>query len=267
MLTLAIIALCGVFAGAINTIAGGGSLIAIPALIFAGLPANVANATNRVGVIFQSSVATAAFARADKLDTRATLTLLVPTSIGAIAGAMLAVDIDEQLFRRVIGAAMLLMLVTILLKPRRWLQGKDATDQASDQAGDRADDQADGPASSPAWRAGRFLGFLAVGFYGGFLQAGVGVFLLAALVILAGMDLVRANAAKVLLVALFTVPALGIYLYYDLVAWAPGLSLAAGSSIGAWLGAKMTVSWGPTFVRWVLVAVIVTSASRLLGLW
>lgn len=263
MVTLAILSLCGVFAGAINTIAGGGSLIAIPALIFAGLPANVANATNRVGILFQSIVATASFARADKLDTRATLALLVPTGIGAIVGAMLAVDIDEQLFRRVIGAAMLLMLVTILVKPKRWLRGLTPDDHESE--GDRQARTAAAP--SLARRVGHFLGFLAVGLYGGFLQAGVGVFLLAALVVLAGMDLVRANAAKVLLVALFTVPALGIYLYHGLVAWAPGLALAFGSSIGAWLGARMTVSWGPTFVRWVLVVVIVTSATRLLGLW
>lgn len=256
---LALIGLCGVFAGAINTIAGGGSLIALPALIVAGLPANVANATNRVGVLFQSSVATVQFARADKLDTRATLALLAPTGAGAIAGAFLAVDIDEQLFRRVIAAAMLLMLVAILLKPKRWLTGRDGANSI--------DGDGDGESGTRAWAGWRYLGFLAVGFYGGFLQAGVGVFLLGALVLFAGMDLVRANAAKVLLVALFTLPALGIYLYYDLVEWAPGLALAAGSSIGAWLGAKLTVDWGPKFVRWVLVAVIVTSSTRLFGLW
>lgn len=265
-MTLALIALCGVFAGAINTIAGGGSLIAIPVLIFAGLPANMANATNRVGVIVQSSVATVQFARADKLDSRATLRLLVPTSIGAIAGALLAVDIDEQLFRRVIGVAMLLMLMTILARPKRWLQGRER--DPAEARGDSSDDDSGAPPSSwRRWSGWRHLGFLAVGFYGGFLQAGVGVFLLSALVVFAGMDLVRANAAKVLLVALFTVPALGIYLYYDLVAWAPGLALAAGSSVGAWLGARMTVDWGPKFVRWVLIAVIVTSSTRLLGLW
>jgi len=160
---------------------------------------------------------------------------------------LLAVDIDRDLLEKVIGVAMLVMLLTIMAKPKRWLQGRTS--------------------GAAIWIGWRYLGFLAVGFYGGFLQAGVGVFLLAALVVFAGQDLVRANASKVLLVALFTVPALAIYIYSDLVAWRPGLALAGGSSVGAWLGARMTMSWGPRFVRWILVLVIATSSSRLLGLW
>lgn len=243
---LVAIIVAGILAGAVNTVAGGGSLISVPALIFAGLPAPVANATNRLGVIVQSATASIQFARSGALDARQALHALIPTGMGAVMGAFLSVDIDEALFEKIIGAAMLLMLLALFIRPKRWLEGKP---------------------SAARWRGWRFLGFLAIGVYGGFLQAGVGIFLLAALVVFGGQDLVRANASKVLLVALFTVPPLAIYLYYDLVAWLPGLGLAAGSTLGAWLGARITVSWGPRFVRWVLTVVICTASTRLLGLW
>jgi len=135
----------------------------------------------------------------------------------------------------------------VLVKPKRFLEGRDGA------AG----------APVPGWAAQ--LIFLGVGLYGGFLQAGVGVFLLAALSLTRGLDLVRANAVKALLVAGFTVPPLAIFLAADLIAWAPGLVMAAGSAVGGWLGTKMTVSWGPGFVRWVLVVVVLVSSVKLLA--
>lgn len=251
-LQLVAIAVAGLVAGTVNTIAGGGSLIGIAALIFAGLPANAANATNRIGVFVQSGIATWQFHREGVLEPRRALVLLLPTCLGALAGSLLSVDIDEQLFRQVIGVVMLAMLPVILLRPRRWLT-------------DRSDREGDEDRGRATWL--QLLGFCVLGFYGGFLQAGVGIFLLAALVLLAGEGLVRANAIKVLLVAVFTLPPLAVYLYSDLIVWVPGLLLALGSAIGGWLGTKLTVSWGPRFVRWVLLTVIAVSASRLLGLW
>jgi len=237
----------GVLAGAINTIAGGGSLICLPALIFFGLPANVANATNRIGVLIQSAIATRQFQRADKLDASAAVPLLIATSFGALVGSWLSVDIDEQMFRRVIGVVMLIMLGVLIFRPKRWLMGEDNHDR-----------------KPGGWQ---LVAFFFIGGYGGFLQAGVGLFLLAALVLLAGKDLVRANAIKALLVGMFTIPALVVFVISDLVAWIPGFALALGSGIGGWIGTKMTVSWGPQFVRWVLFVVIVVSSTRLLDLW
>ena len=246
-LELAGLAGVGLLAGSINTVAGGGSLIAIPALIFFGLPANVANATNRIGVIIQSLIASWQFHREDVLEPRAAGILIIPSSLGALGGSLLSVDIDEALFRQVIGGVMLIMLVILLIRPKRWLLGT-------------------GRGARPVGVV-QILGFFAIGVYGGFLQAGVGIFLLAGLVLLAGRDLVRANAIKSLLVAAFTVPALVVFLANDLLAWQPGLALATGSALGGWLGTKMTVSWGPAFVRWVLLVVVAVSSTRLLGLW
>lgn len=246
LMLLALVAV-GLASGAVNTLAGGGTLITLPALVFFGLPANVANGTNRVGVVLQSLVATWKFRAAGFLEARLGATLLVPSCLGALLGAMISAELDEALFRQVIGGAMLLMLAVMFVKPDRWLKGR----------GERP--------PPPAWVA--WGAYFAIGVYGGFLQAGVGFFLIAALVLLSGLDLVRANGVKVLLVLAFTLPAMAVFVWQGLVAWGPGLALGLGSMGGGWLGTKMAVTWGPKLVRWVLVAVVAVSAARLLELW
>ncbi len=241
---LGVLALTGVAAGAINTVAGGGSLLTLPIMIALGLPPGVANGTNRIGVILQSSVAAWQFKREGLLDVRLSAWLMVPTCLGAALGALVSVELDEALFSKIIGAVMLLMLAVVLLKPERWLKGREE--------------------ENPKALWWQIPAFFAVGLYGGFLQAGVGVFLLAALVLLTGRDLVRSNGVKAALVAGFTAPPLVIFVVNDLVVWAPGLALACGSMLGGWLGSKMTVSWGPAFVRWVLIAVVAASSVKLL---
>jgi len=236
----------GVVAGIVNTLAGGGSLVSLAALLFAGLPADAANATNRVAVLLQSGTAAQRFRAKGVLDPEHAWVYVPATCLGAIVGARLSVDIDEALFRQVIGVAMLLILALMWLKPKQWLEGRQ------------------GGRELPAWL--RHLVFLAIGGYGGFLQAGVGVFLLSGLVLANGMDLVRGNAVKAVLVLCFTLPSLAIFLWEGLVVWAPGLVLATGSILGAVVGARITVSWGPDFVRWVLTVAVLASATSLLGL-
>lgn len=234
----------GVLAGIVNTLAGGGSLLTLPALMFAGLPAATANGTNRVGVLWASLTATASYRRSRTLD-RIDAVELVPALVGSLLGSWVSLDVDEATFRRVVGVVLLLMLGVVLAKPKAWLEG-------------RAN-------AAPGWA--RALGFFVVGAYGGFLQAGVGVLLLAAFVLLSGHDLLRSNARKVLIVAAFTVPALVVFVLADAVAWVPGIALGLGSAVGGWLGARVTVAWGPQVVRWALVVAVVVSSSRLLGLW
>jgi hypothetical protein len=175
--------------------------------------------------------------------------VLSPVLVGAAIGVVGALWISDDWMRRVVGGLMLLMVPVIVARPKRWL---------ADAEADTAFDPKLGPRGWMVWTS--------VGLYAGFIQAGVGVFLLAAMVRMAGQDLVRGNGAKVATVAVLTVPALGVFIAGGLVVWAPGLVLAAGASVGAWMGAKMTVSWGPQFVRWVLVLVVLSSGFHLL-LW
>lgn len=239
------LAAAGFFAGIINTLAGGGSLITLPALLWAGLPVHVANGTNRISVLLASVTATASYRRRPVPGAALTWSEVVPACAGALVGSWGSLDVDEARMRQVIGLVMLIMLGVVLAKPKAWLEGR-------------------GTAVAWPWRA---LGFFAVGLYGGFLQAGVGIFLLAAFVGLSGKNLVAANVGKVVIVLLFTLPAIAVFAWHDAVRWGPGLAMAAGSSLGGWVGARWTVAWGPAVVRWILIAVVVVSSTKLLGLW
>jgi uncharacterized membrane protein YfcA len=244
LLLLAAVPLTGVIAGFINTLAGSGSLITLPLLIVLGLPANVANGTNRVGVLLQNVVAVATFRKHGAFEGASSTRLVLITVLGSIAGAMLAIDLDEALLRRVIGVLMVLMLVIMLVQPERWLR-EHAT-------GQRASLLIEVPL------------FFAIGVYGGFLQAGVGIFLLAGLVLGSGYTLVGANAVKNLLVLIFTAAALVVFVVNDQVRWDLGLQLAAGQAVGAWVAARLAVKRGAAFVRWVLIVILVVSSAALL---
>ena len=233
----------GFLAGVINTLSGGGSLLALPALVFAGLPIDVANGTNRVGVLLQSVSALGTFRGHAAARGAFAWAEVLPASLGAIIGSAISLDLDENLFRRIVGGALLVMLGLLLLKPNAWLQGR----------------------QRPVAAGWRWLGFFVIGVYGGFLQAGVGMFLLAGLVMLSGRDLVQASVAKVLLVAIYTAPALVIFLLGGRVAWLPGLAMAAGGALGGWAGARFTVAGGAELVRWVLIVVVIASSLKLLA--
>lgn len=237
----------GFAAGFINTLAGSGSLITLPLLIFAGLPANVANGTNRVAVLLQTAVAVNRFRQSGTLDLKRGLQLTAPAIVGAILGAQVAVNLNERTMETVIGILMIVMLVVVLVRPRRWLVGRPEM-----------------LTQRPGWL--QLVMFFLIGIYGGFIQAGVGIFLLAGLVLGAGYELVRANAVKNLIVMVFTLFALVVFIVNDKVEWMPGLVLAVGNMLGAWVAARMAVEKGARFVRWILIAVIVVSAVVLLGL-
>ncbi len=236
----------GFLAGFINTLAGSGSLVTLPLLIFAGLPANIANGTNRVAILLQNVVAVGSFRQQKVLSFRRGLILAVPAVIGAVIGAQIAADLDEIVMRRIIGGLMVVMLIVLIVRPKRWFASMP----------ERLD-------RNPGWV--QYLIFFAIGLYGGFIQAGVGIFLLAGLVLGAGYDLVRANAVKLLIVLCFTVFALVVFFLNDQVRWSVGLVLAVGNMSGAWVASRMAVKRGAVFVRWVLIVVVVVSAILLLG--
>jgi hypothetical protein len=148
--------------------------------------------------------------------------------------------------RRVIGGLMVIMLLVILIRPKRWLEGRPEFTRRR-----------------PGWL--QTLIFFAIGLYGGFIQAGVGLFLLAGLVLSAGYALVRANAVKLLIVLCFTVFALAIFVINDQVRWGIGLILAVGHMLGAWVAVHTAAQRGARFVRWLLIAVIIVSAAALLS--
>jgi hypothetical protein len=238
----------GFLAGVINTLAGSGSLITLPVLIFLGLPATVANGTNRIGVIMQNAVAGLSFRRSGVLDLRGAAILSLPAILGSLLGAQIAVNLNEELMQRTIGVVMLAMLVVVWLRPQRWLEGELKV-------------------LSERLNLKQILIMFVIGVYGGFIQAGVGIFLLAGLVLGVGYDLVRANAVKIVVILIFTLFALLIFSRNDQVDWGIGFLLSIGNMLGAWWAARLAVNKGAAWVRQLLIVAIALSAAYLLGLF
>jgi uncharacterized membrane protein YfcA len=244
--------LLGVIAGVLNVIAGGGSLLTLPAMVLMGFEAPVANGTNRVAILAQNVSATTGFRRKGYSDIRLSLSLALATIPGALAGAMIGAAVRGVLFNRILAVIMIVILVHIMLKGRR-----KPDPSASSETG-----------ATPARRR-RILGHLCmigIGFYGGFIQAGVGFLLMAALHNVMGLDLVRVNMHKVFIVGAFTAVALSVYIWTGNVLWIPGLALALGNASGGWIGSHLSVTRGDSFIRKVLVVTLAAMAVRLLFL-
>jgi hypothetical protein len=247
-LEIVLITTVGVLTGFINTLAGGGSIISLAVLVFLGLPATVANGTNRIAIAIQTLTATASFRHQKVLDTKKGIWLAIPAVIGSVAGAWIAVDINEKTFEKAVAIVMLFMLFFILYKPEKWI--KEQKHLIAKKIS--------------IWQV---LLFFVIGIYGGFIHVGIGYFLLAAIVLSVGYELVKANAIKVLIVLLYTPFTLVVFVLNNSVNWSYGLVMAIGNVFGAFIASRMAVTWGATFVRWVIVAVILFTSAYLFGLF
>ena len=239
-LSLLLLALAGFVASVLNMVAGGGSFLTLPLLIFTGLPGAEANATNRVGVVAQNVSGVLGFHRHGVMDWAFARRAFLPCVVGAAIGTWAALLVSDREFRRVLSIMMLAMTLFTLANPGRWRAA----------------------AEGRLRTALSFFGFLVAGLYGGFIQAGVG-FLILALTSLLGLDLVRGNAVKVLLVLVQAAVSLAIFALSGKVAWGPGLALAVGSGLGSQVGVRLTVLRGHAWIQRVVTVTIVLFAVRL----
>ena len=237
--------LAGCVAGAVNVMAGGGSFLTLPILIFLGLPAGVANGTNRVGILIQNIGAVWSFERHGVLDRRALMWAAAPATLGAVLGTWAALRVSDVAFERILASLMLAISLWTL-----WSRGEKRARQA--------------PASEVRVAPGLATGaaFFAVGIYGGFVQAGVGFFILAATT-MAGLDLVRGNAVKVLSILCFTALSLAIFAFHGRVDWPIGVVLAGGTVLGGLVGARLTVLKGHRWLRGVVAVTMILFALKL----
>ncbi len=238
----------GLAAGFINTTAGGGSMLTLPLLMILGLPANVANGTNRIAILLQNIIGVQTFRKKKVLDLKTDYKLAIPAVIGSIAGTLFAVEIDPEILKKIISALMVVMFLIVVLKPEVWVKERVGQSLAKPTVF-------------------QYLIFFFIGLYGGFIQMGVGFFLLAGLVLGCGQDLVRANALKVLIVLLYTVISFGIFLLKGQVDIFVGLVLATGNMTGAWLGANFAVKGGAKYVRYVLIIALIIVILNLFGVF
>lgn len=232
----------GVVAGTLNVLAGGGSFLTLPTLIFLGLPPSVANGTNRVGIFLQNVSAVASFERQGIRETGHARWTALPATVGGALGAWLSLSIGDRAFQQILSFLMVVVSLWTLWKPA-----------ATEPEGDAERTLA------PWTMAG---GFFLAGIYGGFVQAGVG-FLILAVTTAAGLDLVRGNATKVLSILCLTGLALGVFAWQGRVDWILGLTLAVGTMVGGALGARLTVLKGHRWVRRIVTATVVIFAVKL----
>ncbi|MCH6570629.1 MAG: sulfite exporter TauE/SafE family protein [Acidobacteria bacterium] len=234
----------GSVAGVLNVVAGGGSFLTLPVLIFLGLPPTLANGTNRVGVVLQNVGAVWSFRRHGMIDWSYLLWAALPAMVGAVLGSWVALRVGDELFQNILVFLMVAVTLWTLWDPLKKTQLK-----------------ASGSSQTPVV-AVLVAGFFLSGVYGGFVQAGVG-FLILATTSLAGLDLVRGNAVKVLSVLCFGVVSLGMFAWQDKVDWWIGLALGTGMALGGLVGVKLTVLKGHAWIKRVVTVTIIVFALRL----
>ncbi len=239
-----------VIAGSVNTLAGNGSAITLSILTeLLGLPGNVANGTNRVGVLFNGIGSAWGFYRGGKLKLENSKHIIITVVAGAVVGGLIALNITNEQFMGIFRFVMVGMLVVILVKPQRWLK-KSKT-------------------ASHLPKAVLLFLYFVLGIYGGVIQMGMGVFFLAILVILDGYNLIYANAIKVAVVALFTVLMVALFQYRGFIEWPIGLLMGVGQFIGGWYTAKLA-SRHPDAEKWaygLLVVIVIGSILSLFGVF
>lgn len=239
-----ILILVGFIVGFVNTVAGGGSLLSLPVLIFMGLPPTLANGTNRVAIVIQTAIATAGFKSKGVSTFPFNLYLGIAAFFGSLVGAKIAVEIDDNVFNKVLAIIMVVVILIIIFKPKTNL------------------------AHLQERLSGKYLWlgvivFFFLGIYGGFINAGIGFLIILYLHYTHYMSLVRANATKVFVVFIYTIAALAVFILNDKVDFKIGFILAIGNATGAWVSSRLSVKKGDGFIRYFLVVMVSIMAIKL----
>lgn len=234
----------GSLAGFMNVMAGGGSTITLPVLLFIGLDSSMANGTNRVAIFVQNLAAIKSFSGSKYSNFKESGKLALCTLPGGLIGALIAVNISDSVFRTILAIVMIGIVISMVLPGNKKEYGE-------------------GEGTKAGWPV--YLALFGTGFYGGFIQVGVGFILMAVLRYLMKLNLVYVNMHKVFIVFIYTIPALAIFIITDNVNWPLGLSLAAGNALGGWFAAKLSVKKGEGLIRKVLIVIVIIMSIKLLG--
>lgn len=242
-LTIVLAVLGGFLAGVVNTLAGNGSAVTLSILTeLLGLPGNLANGTNRVGVFLQTLASSAGFMKNGRYNIlKGNGMYIVVSTIGALIGVYVALNVSNAQFKSVFKYLLLFTLLILLVNPKRWLvsRGEESLDNK--------------------WIA--IPSFLILGFYGGFIQMGMGIFFLVVTVLIMRVNIIDANALKTLIIAVYTGIVLAIFHYNGMVDWKVGLIVASGQVLGGYLTADISSRY-PSADKWayrILVVVIIAA--------
>ncbi|WP_291871455.1 sulfite exporter TauE/SafE family protein [Maribacter sp.] len=240
----ALLIVVGFAVGFINTLAGGGSLLSLPVLIFLGLPPSVANGTNRVAIVIQTAIATAGFKSKGVSTFPFNVYLGISAFFGSIIGANIAVDIKGDTFNKILSIVMMAVVLIIIFKPK--IKIADLEERLTGKY---------------LWVG--IIAFFFFGIYGGFINAGLGFIMILFLHYVNHMNLVRANVTKVVVVFTYMLSALAVFIFNDKVNWKIGLILAIGNGTGAWLASRISVNKGDGFIKMFLIVMVVIMSIKL----
>ena len=243
LIDAALVVGAGLVAGIVNAMAGGGSLLTVGLLnVFVGLPGLVANGTNRVGVLVQNASSVASYRKEGVRGFRKAVPVMVPVIAGSLLGSLLVSSVTDETFERIFGILMVPLLFLSLRSP------KNVGSQIN---------------WHPVTTAVIFFG---IGLYGGAFQAGVGLLIVVALS-RSGLDLVNANAVKVVVILVLTTIAVPVFIVRGQVDWGFAVVLAIGFAAGGWIGARIAVRGGEKIIKPVLIGAVVALAGRMIGLY
>jgi len=239
-----ILLICGIVADFINTIAGGGSLLTLPILIFMGLPSNIANGTNRIAIFMQNIFSISGFKSRGVSDFKYSSWLSISALIGSIIGAKIAVNIDENLFNKLLSIIIILVVGTIIFDK------KSIKNEVSNLKIKK--------------KIISIILFFFVGIYGGFIHAGVGFLILSILSNFNGIKLSKANSIKVFVVFIYTFFALIVFIMENKINWTLGINLGIGNSLGGWIASRWSYNKSDKIIK---IFVAVSSSLMAIKLW
>jgi uncharacterized membrane protein YfcA len=231
-----------VVTGFIDAVAGGGGLIMMPALLFAGVPPIQALGTNKLQSVFGTGVAMSNYARSGLVEWRRNLWSVALVFAGAAAGCIVVQSIEARLLNLIIPVLLVAVAIYVLVSPR--MTDEDAHHRVS--------------SAGYAPVAGT------IGFYDGFFGPGTGTFFTASLVALRGYGLTKATALTKLLNFTSNVASVLLFALGGKMLWLLGLSMAAGAMLGGWLGSHTALKFGARLIRPLLVAISLGLTGRLL---
>ena len=240
-----LLVLAGVAAGFINTVAGGGSLLTLPLLIFFGLPPVIANGSNRIAILLQNILGVAGFKSKGVFVFPFSLWVGLSALAGALIGAKIGVSLSGETFNRILAIVMLAVVLIMIFNPIK---------TNSDTSYERTDTK---------HHVFSIIAFFFVGIYGGFIQAGVGFIMMASLTFINRFTLVKTNSIKVFVVFIYTWAALGVFIYEGKVNWPIGLILALGNMTGAWIGSRWSVAKGDVWIKRFMLVMVTVMAIKL----
>lgn len=244
MLELLLLLVTGIATGFINVMAGGGSTLSIPVMIFLGLPGSIANGTNRIAILAQNITAVYTFYREGFSNFKLSLSLAVCTIPGALVGSWLATKVDNQDFNALLAIVMLIIMVVMAIPQKKILNPDQTPSKARLVAGHSM--------------------MLLIGLWGGFIHIGVGFLLMPTLNRIMQLDLTTTNMHKVFIVLIYTVVALVVFSSQLELLWSYGIALAIGTSIGAWLATKYQIKKGSGVIKMTLNVIMVIFIIKLL---